>query len=241
MDRMERLFNERFDGPEGTSIVAQAPLQFYRPRDEDIAGNPDIKPAKPVAFFTKPSLSDAELKESIRKFPKNVYMDQYKAPKIPMVASSSDFSLCKKHDGQIRDFQERCAEITRPVDFFYHQVRRLKDVDPDNVNPTEILDISINFAVLMRQRQHLGGLAAKMHETRMYNVREAAGVNFEEDPLNMCDPQTFHDHTKSVRTLQTFFKTKTGTDNCRHKSGSGNNNYPFLCFVAEKGQNFMRE
>jgi hypothetical protein len=108
------------------------------------------------------------------------------------------------------------------VDFFFHKFRKLQSVDPDLLDAKEVLDISVNFAVLMRE--HLGGMAFKMHETRMSNVREAAGANFEDDSLHMFDPQTFHDHAKSIRTLQTFFKTKTASDNRRDNGGQGSNN-----------------
>ncbi|KAF9397094.1 hypothetical protein BGZ94_006404, partial [Podila epigama] len=148
-------------------------------------------------------------------------MDKYLAPKVPQLVINN-LSFNKKHDRQIREFQERCAELTRPVDYFYHQFKKLQKVDPSELKPEEILDISVNFAVLMRE--HLGGMAVKMHETRMANVREAAGANFEEDSLHMFDPQTFHDHAKSIRTLQSFFKPKTTSDNRRDNGGQGNKN-----------------
>ncbi|KAG9072231.1 hypothetical protein KI688_006455, partial [Linnemannia hyalina] len=97
----------------------------------------------------------------------------------------------------------------------------LQEIDPKHLKPDQILDLSVSFAVLMRQ--HLGGMAVKMHETRMANVREAAGAHFEDDALNMFDPQSFYDHTKSILTLQTYFKSKTGTDNRRDKGGNNNN------------------
>ncbi|KAF9123648.1 hypothetical protein BG015_005272 [Linnemannia schmuckeri] len=221
LERMERLMEDRFDLVSHPAITTQAALQHYRPSEADIMGCPSIRPTKPVEFFTKQSSSDTELKEAIRGFPKNVHMDQYKAPKVPQIVSNN-LNFNKKHDGQIREFQERCAELTRPVDFFYFQFRQLQEFDPELLDPQKILDLSVSFAVLMRN--HLGGMAVKMHETRMSNVREAAGANFEDDPLNMFDPQTFHDHTKSVRTLQSYFKNKTGSDNRRDKGGYGNNN-----------------
>ncbi|KAG9062246.1 hypothetical protein KI688_006578 [Linnemannia hyalina] len=218
LDRMERFMADRLRQGSDPAITTQAPLQHYRPSDVDVMGCPSIKPATPIEFFTKPTKSDAELKEVIRGFPKNVHMDQYKAPKVPYVVSNNlDFN--RKHDSQIREFQERCAELTRPVDYFYHQFRQLQEIDPEHLKPDQILDLSVSFAVLMRQ--HLGGMTVKMHETRMANVREAAGAHFEDDALNMLDPQSFYDHTKSIRTLQSYFKSKPGTDNHRDK---GDNN-----------------
>ena len=221
LDRMERFMADRLRQGSDPAITTQAPLQHYCPSDVDVMGCPSIKPATPIEFFTKPTKSDTELKEVIRGFPKNVHMDQYKAPKVPYVVSNN-LTFNKKHDSQIREFQERCAELTRPVDYFYHQFRQLQEIDPEHLKPDQILDLSVSFAVLMRQ--HLGGMAVKMHETRMANVREAAGAHFEDDALNMFDPQSFYDHTKSILTLQTYFKSKTGTDNRRDKGGNNNNN-----------------
>ncbi|KAG9064578.1 hypothetical protein KI688_002836 [Linnemannia hyalina] len=98
----------------------------------DVIGCPSIKSETPIEFFTKPTKSDAELKEAIRGFPKNVHMDQYKAPKVPYVVSNN-LTFNKKHDSQIREFQERCAELTRPVDYFYHQFRQLQEIDPEHL------------------------------------------------------------------------------------------------------------
>ncbi|KAG0074996.1 hypothetical protein BGZ93_004342, partial [Podila epicladia] len=211
---MKRLMADHFHQDSDPAITTQASLQHYRPSDADVSGCPSIKPATPIEFFTKPTKSDAELKDTIRGFPKNVHMDQYKAPKVPYVVSNN-LNFNKKHDSQICEFQERCAELTWPVDFFYHEFRQLQEIDPENLKPDQILDLSVSFAVLICQ--HLGGMAVKMHETHMANVREAAGAHFEDDTLNMFDPQSFYDHTKSICTLQSYFKNKTGTDNCRDK------------------------
>ncbi|KAF9079344.1 hypothetical protein BGX23_004327, partial [Mortierella sp. AD031] len=220
IDRMERFFEERFneDDPE---ITSQAALQYYRPKEYDITACP-----------TTAQRHGAQGGHS--QLPKNVYMDKYTAPKVPQIVTSN-LKFDKKHDGQIREFQERCAELTRPVDYFYHQFRKLQRVDHRLLKPQEILDISVNFAVLMRE--HLGGMAVKMHETRMSNVREAAGANFEEDSLHMFDPQTFHDHAKSIRTLQSFFKTKTAPDNRRDNGGQGNNNNNGQATQGQNGHN----
>ncbi|KAG0338280.1 hypothetical protein BG005_003816 [Podila minutissima] len=85
------------------------------------------------------------------------------------------------------------------------------EIDPDNLKPDQILDLSVSFAVLIHQ--HLGGMAVKMHKIHMANVCKAAGANFEDDALNMFDPQSFYNHTKSICTLQAYFKNKMGTDN----------------------------
>ncbi|KAG0301177.1 hypothetical protein BGZ97_002910, partial [Linnemannia gamsii] len=221
IDRLESIINERFYEDNDPEITPQAALQYYRPGQYDIDGCPSIKPERPVEFFTKQRISDAKLKEAIHNFPKNVYMDKYTAPKVPHLVSSN-IKFNKKHDSQIREVQEQCAELTRPVDFFFHKFRKLQRVDPLLLDPKEILDIAVNFAILMRE--HLGGMAVKMQETRMANVREAAGANFEEVSFHMFDPQTFHDHTKSISTLQFFSKTKMASENRHDKGGQGNNN-----------------
>ncbi|KAF9373529.1 hypothetical protein CPC16_001804 [Podila verticillata] len=221
LDRMERFMAEHLQQDSDPTITTQASLQHYRPSDTDVIGCPSIKPTTPIEFFTKPMKSDTELKEAIRGFPKNVHMDQYKVPKVPHIVSNN-LTFNKKHDAQIREFQEQCAELTCLVDFFYHQFRQLQEIDPEHLKPDEILDLSISFAVTICQ--HLGRMAVKMHETHMANVHEAAGAHFEDDSLNMFDPQSFYDNTKSICTLQSYFKNKTGTDNRRDKGSNGNNN-----------------
>jgi len=150
-------------------------------------------------------------------------MGQYKAPKMPkIVANNSKFS--KKHDGQISDLQERCAELTRPVDFFLHKVRDLQDQHPDDLDPEAILEITAKFAMLIRD--HLGGLAGQMHETRMANARSALGLNNDDDSLNMFDPQTLQEELKAQRTLSsTFNKDKNGSDSRRGRNNSNYANY----------------
>ncbi|KAF9315760.1 hypothetical protein BG006_003698, partial [Podila minutissima] len=58
----------------------------------------------------------------------------------------------------------------------------------------------------------------------MANIYKATGAHFEDDTLNMFDPQSFYDHTKSMCTLLSYFKNKMGTDNCQDKGGNGSNN-----------------
>lgn len=221
LDHLERLLKERANLDDDPAITTQAPLQLYHPTDDEIAGCPNIKPNKPVEFFTKTLVNEYELKEAIRGFPKNVFMDQYKAPKVPQIVPSS-LTFDTSHDLQIREFQERCADLTRPVDFYYHEFKKLQEVDPALLKPSEILDLSVSFAVLMRQ--HLGGMAVKMHETRMSNVRMAAGAGYKDTTLHMSGRRSFHDHTKSVRAVQALIKNKKGSDNRRDKGGFGNNN-----------------
>ncbi|KAF9122487.1 hypothetical protein BG015_005546 [Linnemannia schmuckeri] len=219
---MERVIDrDHANLDDDPAFTAQPALQHYRPTDAEVIGCPNVKPAKPVEFFTKSSRSDAELKEAIRRFPKNVYMGQYKAPKVPQVVSAN-LSYNKKYDGQLCEFQERCAELTRPVDFFYHQFKKLQELDPIHLEIDHILNLSMRFAIIMREQ--LGGMAVKIHETRMSNNREAAGANFEDNLFSMLDSQTSYDHAKSIRKLQSSFKTKTGSDNRRDKDGYGNNN-----------------
>lgn len=194
LDRLECLIADKFHQDSDPAIKTQAPLQYYHPSDAEVSRCPSIKPATPLEFFTKPPKSDAELMKDIRSFPKNVYMDQYKAPKVPSVVSNN-LNYNKKHDSQLRELQERCAELTRPVHFYFHQFHQLQKIDPENLKPDQILDLAVNFAVLMSQQ--LGGMAVKMQEIRMANVREAAGAHFEDG------------YTKSIRT----FKNKSGTDN----------------------------
>lgn len=153
-------------------------------------------------------------------------MDGYKAPRVPQIVAKN-ISFSTKHDTQLRDVQERCAEITRPVHFFYHEFHKLQQANernPGTIDLTAILEVASDFAILMHR--HLGSLAVKVHDTRMANIRAAAGATFEDDSLRMFDPQTLHDHVKSVRTLQSVFR-KRDSDNHRDKGGNnnqGNNN-----------------
>ncbi|KAG0293933.1 hypothetical protein BGZ96_002047 [Linnemannia gamsii] len=225
LDRMERCFDDQFNNTEDSAITTQPPLQHYCPTESEVQNCPLLKPDTPIEFFTKSPLKESEFSKNIRDFPKNVYMDGYKAPRVPQVVSRN-ITFSTKHDGQIRDFQERCAEITRPVDFFFHEFSKLQQFDkeqPNSIDSTTVLQIALDFSTLMRQ--HLGALAVKMHDTRMANVREAAGATFEDDSLRRFDPQSLHDHVKSVRNLQSVFRaTKKGSDNHRGKGDYNSNN-----------------
>jgi len=79
--------------------------------DDKAIQYPPLKPNKLIDFFLKSPINNAQFKELLRKYPQNVQMGQYTAPKIPkVVTENSKFS--KKNDNHIRDFQEWCAEIT---------------------------------------------------------------------------------------------------------------------------------
>jgi len=44
----------------------------------------------------------------------------------------------------------------------------------------------------------------------MINVCDAARAHFEDDSLNMFDPQSFYDNTKSVRTIIEYLRRLEG-------------------------------
>ncbi|KAF9201539.1 hypothetical protein BGZ59_002653 [Podila verticillata] len=89
----------------------------------------------------------------------------------------------------------------------------------NDIDPESMLDVSINFAVLIRDQ--LGGLAGKMHEACLGNVRAASGITEEDDDLNMVDATTLHEEVKSSRTLATAFN-KNGSDLRQGRGGNFN-------------------
>ncbi|KAH7054939.1 hypothetical protein BKA57DRAFT_434565 [Linnemannia elongata] len=185
LERVDRYIDDRLNTSNDQAVKTQSALQIYYPTDDQAKIFPQIKPEPAIDFFTKTTFTEAEYTKNIREFPKNFYMDGYKAPKVPQIVTKN-LSFSNKHDGQIRDFQERCAEITRPIDFFFHEFYKLQETNkenPDKVNHAAVLDIAVDFAILMRR--HVGSLANKMHEARMANVRAAAGATIEDDPLRM--------------------------------------------------------
>ncbi|KAF9913724.1 hypothetical protein FBU30_003062, partial [Linnemannia zychae] len=133
--------------PFDKAIKPQVPYTIYEPTEDEIQQYPALKPERPIDFFIKNKITDTELKDQFRIYPRNIHMGQYKAPKVPSVVANNT-SFNKKQDNQIREFQER---------------------------------------------YHLGGLACKMHETRMENVRSSVSTTKEDEDFIMFDSQTLHD------------------------------------------------
>ncbi|KAF9541593.1 hypothetical protein EC957_002962 [Mortierella hygrophila] len=132
---MECFIADRLRQDSDLAITAQAPLQHYRPSNVDVMGCPSIKPATPIEFFTKPTKSDTKLMKFIQGFSKNVHLDQYKAPKAPYIVFNK-LTLNRKHDARVHEFQERCTELIRPVDY---ATFRPRDLQYSSVlNPTSI-------------------------------------------------------------------------------------------------------
>ncbi|KAF9536768.1 hypothetical protein EC957_009792, partial [Mortierella hygrophila] len=176
LERVDRYIDDRLNPTIDEAIKSQSTLQLYYPTEAEVNDFPQLQPETPIEFFTKTPLTETEFTKNIREFPKNVHMDGYKAPRIPQIVTKN-LTFSTKHDAQLREVQERCAEITRPIHYFYHEFHKLQQANrknPGTIDPTAVLEVACDFTILMHQ--HMGSLAVKVHDTRMANVRAAAGA-----------------------------------------------------------------
>ncbi|KAF9320677.1 hypothetical protein BG006_002733, partial [Podila minutissima] len=119
LECVECLIDDHFNSTDDQAIMTQSALQHYCPTQSELEAFHQLKPEMPIEFFTKALFTEAEFTKNICEFPKNVYMDGCKAPRIPQIITKN-ISFSTKHDTQLHDVQEWCTEITCPVDFFYH-------------------------------------------------------------------------------------------------------------------------
>ncbi|KAG0290858.1 hypothetical protein BGZ98_003261, partial [Dissophora globulifera] len=129
-------------------IKYQRSIAIFYPSDAEASRYPSIKPEDPLFFF-KNDITDDELTEQFRDYPKNNAVG-YEPPKILSIIQCSPAQ--KAHDSQIRAIQRRIAHLTSPVDLFLHQVWSLEDrqeLDPD------VVDLCFHFAIIMRTNWQL--------------------------------------------------------------------------------------
>ncbi|KAF9161090.1 hypothetical protein DFQ26_004890 [Actinomortierella ambigua] len=166
-------------------IQEQAPLRYYTPSDAEAKQFPILRPSDTQAFF-KTDISEAELDRQLCQYPKNTTRS-YEPPTFNHPSLSKPRQM-RKHDNQLRDIQKHLVHLTRPIDFFLHQLflqkQELekskgkgtgKDREKDKADKAELLEASIEFA--LRMLEYLAAVAGMINRMRMDNVQAALGVS----------------------------------------------------------------
>ena len=199
-EQLSKLQQEKDDVD--PQIEVQPPTSFLTPTDEEAEQYPAIRSTHPLFLFEN-DIDDDEFWELLRKFPKNSTVG-YEPPRTPSIVHTS--TINKAHDVQLRAFQKRLANLTRPVDLFLHQIWQLEA--KGNVDD-KFADLCVSFAVFMREQ--LAGMAGRISTVRTENLRATQGVTYKDDPLKLVDPKQFQDDIKSYKALSQAFKPRQPT------------------------------
>ncbi|KAG0366202.1 hypothetical protein BGZ54_005678 [Gamsiella multidivaricata] len=181
-EQLARL-QERNTTDRDPQIKNQRPSTVFYPSEAEARRYPPIKPNDPFFLF-KHNISDEELWELFRAYPKN-HAVGYEPPKIPNGMHSS--SAQKAHDTQLRMIQKRIAHLTRSVDLFLHKIWPLEG--KEHLDAEEMVELCSTFAILIRDQ--LAAVGGRITAMRMDNLRPTQGASFKQDP------PTWSTHTKS--------------------------------------------
>ncbi|ORY94352.1 hypothetical protein BCR41DRAFT_375938 [Lobosporangium transversale] len=97
-------------------------IQTYKPTQDDLERFPFLEPKDPSSVFQQ-DITDEELWEQFRQFPKNIHWP-YEPPKLPSAVSLKTHQ--KHHDQQLRALQKRLLNLTRPLHLFAHQITSME-------------------------------------------------------------------------------------------------------------------
>ncbi|KAI8603746.1 hypothetical protein EDD21DRAFT_15569 [Dissophora ornata] len=186
-------------------LKEQTPIRIYHPSPKEAERYPPIKPSDPLAFFQNDTPDD-EFWEQLRRYPKNSAMG-YEPPKIPGVIQLSVSQ--KAHDQQLRNVQKRLVDLTRPIDFFLHQVWSMEGSGP--MDADDVVELCSTFAILMREQ--LAATAGRVNTMRIDNLRSSQGT------LDIVDLNKFREQIKSTRAIIDSFKPRK-TQQTQQQSGA---------------------
>ncbi|KAI7826195.1 hypothetical protein BC939DRAFT_475887 [Gamsiella multidivaricata] len=178
-EQLARL-QERNTTDRDPQIKNQRPSTVFYPSEAEARRYPPIKPNDPFFLF-KHNISDEELWELFRAYPKN-----------HAVGSSAQ----KAHDTQLRMIQKRIAHLTRSVDLFLHKIWPLEG--KEHLDAEEMVELCSTFAILIRDQ--LAAVGGRITAMRMDNLRPTQGRD-----------QIHQDSHERTQARQEFSTTATPT------------------------------